>query len=93
MIASNHGKALDQSTDVSDLKDALGPEYDDFFAAGPKVSYSACEDGHITSSEGPQFHDHSNDFRPVEEKNEGPQSENEDDTNEKSGGMENARIL
>lgn len=40
--------------DVVNLEDALAPKYDEFYAKQPKVSFSKCELGYITSSEGPQ---------------------------------------
>ena len=39
---------------VGNLTDAMRPEYDNFFASQPKVSFSSCIQYHIVSEEGPQ---------------------------------------
>ena len=39
---------------VTSLKDAMKPEWDQFFANQPKVSFSGCFDGHQIRHEGPQ---------------------------------------
>lgn len=41
--------------DVGSLKNALAPEYDDFYERQTKVEYSRCEMGYIVDAEGPQF--------------------------------------
>ena len=39
---------------VTNLAEALSPKYDLFYAAQPKISFSACELGYFPASEGPQ---------------------------------------
>lgn len=39
---------------VKTLTDALDAEYDTFYNAQPKVSFTSCELGYIISAEGPQ---------------------------------------
>lgn len=38
--------------DVQDLRDALGAQYDDFYASMPRVEYERCERGYMPGSEG-----------------------------------------
>ncbi|KAL2840517.1 alkaline-phosphatase-like protein [Aspergillus pseudoustus] len=40
--------------DVQNLQDALGSQYDEFYAIQARVSYDRCERGYIVESEGPQ---------------------------------------
>jgi N-acetylglucosamine-6-sulfatase len=40
--------------DVDTLEDAMSPRFDSFYAAQPKVSFSACMPGYMTEYEGPQ---------------------------------------
>ncbi|TEA13853.1 Arylsulfatase [Colletotrichum sidae] len=40
---------------VADLREALSPRFDDFYARQARVAYSRCELGHIVDAEGPQF--------------------------------------
>ncbi|OJD35646.1 arylsulfatase [Diplodia corticola] len=39
---------------VRTLTDALASEYDDFYAAQPKVAFTSCEMGYLVGAEGPQ---------------------------------------
>jgi hypothetical protein len=39
---------------VHNLRDALNPQYDSFYATQAKVSFSSCELGYILAAEGPQ---------------------------------------
>ncbi|KAH8901385.1 Arylsulphatase [Thozetella sp. PMI_491] len=49
-------KALFPGGAVSSLKEAMRPEFDDFFATQvPRVSFTECEPGFILESEGPQY--------------------------------------
>jgi N-acetylglucosamine-6-sulfatase len=40
--------------EVHNLRDALNPQYDSFYATQAKVSFSSCELGYILAAEGPQ---------------------------------------
>jgi hypothetical protein len=40
--------------EVQNLQDALGSQYDRFYASQARVSYDRCERGYIVESEGPQ---------------------------------------
>jgi arylsulfatase len=39
---------------VTSLPQALQPKFDEFYAAQPDISFSACELGYLLESEGPQ---------------------------------------
>lgn len=45
---------LHPSGNVHNLIDALSHEYDQFYHEQPKVSFSSCQLGYLTSEEGPQ---------------------------------------
>lgn len=45
---------LHPKADVKNLKQALAQDFDIFYDAQPRVSYSSCQLGYIKSEEGPQ---------------------------------------
>ena len=47
-------KTIHPIANVKNLKYALDPNYDEFYEAQPKVSYSSCELGYLLDAEGPQ---------------------------------------
>jgi N-acetylglucosamine-6-sulfatase len=47
-------KVLHPAGDVGSLSMALGAQFDGFYKAQPKVSFTRCEMGYLVESEGPQ---------------------------------------
>ncbi|KAF4996210.1 hypothetical protein FDECE_12552 [Fusarium decemcellulare] len=47
-------KVIHPDQDVDTLDDAMHPDFDDFYQAQTRVSFTKCEPGYILASEGPQ---------------------------------------
>ena len=47
-------QTLHPDSKVKNIRHALNPDYDEFYANQPKVAFSSCELGYLKDAEGPQ---------------------------------------